>query len=323
MTATYSIRLLFLAALLMAAAVAVAGAARAAVNDVVIVDDAWITLGDLTGVTGDAAGYRVARAPAPGERGVIPVSDILAAAARNDVRWDPQGLRSVTVIRSSTMIPMATVQTALSAALSQASGGLRLRPEINNSNFVLHVPVDASPTVEVEQLLYDAGRGTFTAMLQTPADGGQTRRTEVRGRALEVVATPVLVNPVARGAVITAADLGWAEFRADRLRADVAVDPAQLIGMSPRRPVRTGEAIPLTDVQAPVLVPRNASVVMIVEIPGMQLTAAGRALNAWALGDTIEVINSHTHATLFGIVEAPGVVRVPMLRNALAAANVR
>ena len=321
MTATHSIRLLFIAALLMAAAVA--GDARAAANDVVIVDNAWITLGDLTGATGDAAAIRVARAPAPGERGVVPVSDILAAAARYDVRWDPQGLRSVTVIRASTMIPMATVHDALSAALSQASGGLRLRPDINNSNFALHVPVDAAPAVQVEQMLYDPVRGTFTAMLQTPADSGQMRRTEVRGRALQMVVTPVLVNPVPQGAVITANDLAWAEFRADRLRADVAVDPAQLIGMSPRRPVRTGEAIRLADVQAPVLVARNASVVMIVEIPGMQLTAMGRALNAGALGDTIQVVNAQTHATLVGIVEAAGVVRVPMLRNALAAANLR
>ena len=96
---------------------------------------------------------------------------------------------------------------------------------------------------------------------------------------------------------------------------------------TPRRPVRANEPVKLADLQAPVVVAKGATVTMIVEAPGLQLTAVGRALGNAGVGDVVQVMNAQTRTTVEGVVEGPGRVRVtlrrPVTSTAQQAANVR
>ncbi len=303
-----------------AAALWSAAALPAAADANVVVDGAWVTLGHITGATGTAGAVRVAPAPAPGGRSILNTADVAAVARANGVNWNPQGLRNVTVERSGVVVPKTKITDALATALGRATGNRALQPDLIGAPTAFYVPTGASPTVAIENLEYDAPRGMFTATVVTPASGPDAQRTQVRGRAVSMADVPVLINALAVGTVIQADDIGWASVRTDQSRGNVASDPSQLVGQTLKRHVRANEPIRLADVQAPVVVAKNSTVMMVVEGPGLQLSATGRALEDAGVGAVVHVINSQTHQTVEGVVEGPGRVRVTLRRAPVAIA---
>lgn len=276
----------------------------------VTVDGPWITLGDITGTRGTAASVRVAPSPAPGERTMLNVAEVLAVAKDNGVVWDPRGLRGVLVERSAANVPRETVLSALNDELARRTPGRALQAELQATNFTLQVPRTAPLTVRIEAMEYDATRGTFSATLVAPATGADAQRTTVRGRVNEIVQVPVLANAVAIGAVIRDQDVAWLDLRSDRLTQGLVLQYDQLVGTSPRRAIRPNEPVRTTDVQTPIVVAKNATVTMIVETPGLQLTAVGRAASNAGMGDVVQVMNMQTHTTVEGVVIGPNRVRV-------------
>ena len=72
-----------------ATALFAAPAAAQIASNVVIVDGAWVTLGDITGARGAAGAARIAAAPPPGGRTAVNTADVAEVARRNNVPWDP------------------------------------------------------------------------------------------------------------------------------------------------------------------------------------------------------------------------------------------
>lgn len=314
----------FLRALAFAGVTALLGVPAAAQTaNVVLVDGAWVTLGDVTGARGAAGAARIAAAPAPGGRSLLNVADVQDVAQRNNVPWDPQGARSIAVERAATVVTRETITEALARELASRSPGRLLLPEISNANFSLYVARGVAPTVRVEGFDYDSARGTFAATLIAPATGPDAQRVTVRGRVAEIVQVPTLIAPVAAGTAIRSADVGWIEVRAERVVQGTATTLDQLVGMTPRRPVRANEPVKMGDLQAPVIVAKNSTVTLIVETPGLQLTAVGRALGNGGVGDVVQVMNAQSRTTVEGVVEGPGRVRVTMRRPLQQQANAR
>ena len=315
----------FLRALAFVSVTALLGVPAAAQTaNVVLVDGAWVTLGDVTGARGAAGSARIAAAPAPGNRTTLAVADVQDVARRNNVPWDPQGARSITVERASTVVARESITEALAHELGSRAPGRTLLPEISNTNFALYVARGIDPTVRVEGFDYDSVRGTFAATLIAPATGPDAQRVTVRGRVAEMMQVPTLIAPVAAGTAIRTVDVAWIEVRAERVVQGTATTLDQLVGMTPRRPVRANEPVKMSDLQAPVIVAKNSTVTMIVETPGLQLSAVGRALANGSVGDVVQVMNAQSRTTVEGIVEGPGRVRVTTRRPAQQqAANAR
>jgi len=121
---------------------------------------------------------------------------------------------------------------------------------------------------------------------------------------------PMLSHPVAPGAVITAADLTEVMVRRDQLGQDVSSDPKELIGKTPRRPLRAGEPVRLADVQLPILVHKGELVTMLLDTGSLQLTAQGAALEEGAKGALIRVSNAKSSRLLDATIIGSGLVRV-------------
>ncbi len=120
----------------------------------------------------------------------------------------------------------------------------------------------------------------------------------------------VAVRRLALGEIIGPADVRPIRLRAELARGAPAETPAQLVGKQLRRPVTAEQPIQLADVTPPALVERNALVTLVLEAPGMQLTAGGRALEAAPRGATVRVVNLMSQSVVEGVVVAPGRVRV-------------
>jgi flagella basal body P-ring formation protein FlgA len=110
-------------------------------------------------------------------------------------------------------------------------------------------------------------------------------------------------------------------MRVDRLRSNMITEYALLEGKSPKRPLRVNDPVRNTDVQRPVIVAKGATILMVVEAPGIVLTAIGRALADAGMGETVQVVNIQTRATVEGIVDGPGQVRIRLPKNVVLAPN--
>ena len=66
----------------------------------------------------------------------------------------------------------------------------------------------------------------------------------------------------------------------------------------------------LVDLVAPVVVAKNQPVLMVLEAPGLALTAQGRAMEAAAMGERVTVMNLASRSLVEAQAIGPGRVRV-------------
>lgn len=117
----------------------------------------------------------------------------------------------------------------------------------------------------------------------------------------------VASRSIGRGELITKADVHLARVNAS---SDYVEDPARIIGMIPRRPLRAGEVVKPTQMQAPVAVERGAAVALEAVRGGISVTAVGTAMANGQVGDQIKVRNNQSNRVVDGRVTAPGKVQI-------------
>ena len=116
-------------------------------------------------------------------------------------------------------------------------------------------------------------------------------------------------HDIARGATLSDADLVYGTIPAGNLFSGVATSMAELSGMETRRMLRAGEIVRVDDVRHPVLVTKGAIVTMTFELPGVVLTASGRAMSEGGLGDTVSFQNPFSFRMITATVTCAGSVR--------------
>ena len=185
-----------------------------------------------------------------------------------------------------------------------------MQVELSNRMLRIHVPGDSTATVAVEDVAYDPRTRRFIAIVAAPADDPAARRIRVTGRVHRVIDVPVLTRRVLAGEVIRERDVKRISMRSDRLHRDTIQDPGALIGKSPRRGLRAGVPVRVSDVRLPVLVPRRSLVTITYRVRSMTLTAQGRALEDGGAGDTVRVANTQSNTVVQAVVTGTNRVSV-------------
>lgn len=293
----------------------------------IVVSGGAVTLGDLFDDAGDAARTIVADAPAPGLTSNISISRVSLAARRNGIAWrNTTGLTHVTVARAGTPVPEAEVSAAVATAIMASTPALpataKLQVDFLNGAAGVQVGADAPRTIKVEQIAFNARTGNFDALLRAPATDFAGPMRRVSGRAYPVADVPVLTRDIATGEVVRAADIEWITLPANRVSQNIVTAADQLVGMSPRHPLRAGDPLRMSDVAPPVVVAKGAQVDMTYVSGMLTLMVRGRALQNGAVGDTVDVLNSRSNRTVQGVVEGPGIVRIEAF-GAPRAANLK
>lgn len=144
---------------------------------------------------------------------------------------------------------------------------------------------------------------SFAAFAQTPAQPSIVA-------AADQVDVPVLTRDVATGDLIGEADITYATISVVRANASIVRSPAEIAGRKARRYLRAGELIRASDIKLPTLVAKGDTVTMIFEVPGLSLTAQGRAMNEGGMGDSIAILNPVSHRQVDALVVGTGTVRV-------------
>lgn len=310
-------RQLFLAAALALAALAGPAPAGAQsegpilLKTQVVVEGPVVRLGDIFDGLGEQAATPLARAPEPGKRAEVGARWLAAVAQAYALPWRPSSpLERVVIERASVVIETVRIEEAVRDALSRRGTTGDLSLVFDNPDQRLYLPSEVQPSLAVTGLSHDPQSGRFVANLAAPAEGPALKRMAVTGRVVEMTEIPVLRRRMGPHEIIRQQDVEWQRVRADRVGRNALTDAGALLGKSPRRPVRAGEPLFSGDLQAPIVVAKNALVTIRLETARMVLTAQGRALDQGAEGDVIRVINTNSSKIINAIVADPGTVRV-------------
>jgi flagella basal body P-ring formation protein FlgA len=192
--------------------------------------------------------------------------------------------------------------------IAQRNGGQRVEIAFHGYDNQIEVPAGSNAPLQVVAFSYDARSGRFIA--DVTAAGKEPVR--VTGRATPIEAIPVLKNRVSPGDTIARSDIEWVQVPAGRYGGGYIDKVNELVGQSPRRPLRTGEPIRSSDIGRPEVVSKNGLVTMIAQVPGMVLTTTGRAIDAGGVGDVIQVMNLQSKKKVQATITGPDQVSVLM-----------
>lgn len=285
----------------------------------VVVEENVIRLNDLfTNVT-DRAEAPIAYAPQAGKRAILDARWLYRVARAYKVDWRPLSSKvSAVVERASISVPLSEIKTEILYALSEYNVGEDMDVEFSTRFKELHLPAGSAPTINIESVNYQDRTGRFTAMVSVGEGAHATDKVRLSGRAYRVAEVPVLANRVLRGDIIKSTDVKWVRMRADRVQGDVLLHMDDLIGMSPKRGVRAGVPVRVTDVQRPRMVNKNDLVTIVHLVPNMILTAQGKALQHGADGDIIQIKNAQSTQVIEAEVIGPGRVAVRTVAQQLS-----
>ncbi|UTV27051.1 flagellar basal body P-ring formation chaperone FlgA [Photobacterium atrarenae] len=163
-----------------------------------------------------------------------------------------------------------------------------------------HCAAPLEPSIPGKQSL----TGNITVLVRCPTDGWQVY---VPVQTQLLLPRVVAVKPLARGAVLSAADLDIRLVEARFLRGVLFDRPEQIIGSKVKRGVKIGEAIEGNDI---CLVCRNDAVLIKAGRSGLNVITKGTALSDGSLGEQIRVQNSKSKRIVDGVITGVGEVTV-------------
>lgn len=278
-----------------------------------VVEDDIVRLGDLFDGIADPglAATPVARAPEPGVSVDVGARWLYAVAKAHGVDWQPRSrYERLSLKRASHDVAPEEIERALRSALADQGLDGDVQLVLDNPDLRLRLPTNTGGGLRITRLTLDPGNGRFLAQVVAPAAGEPKARLSVTGRAVELIEVPVLRRGVKPGEIIRERDIEWMSVQTNRLNRTAVVDPASMLGMSPRRPIRAQDIVRSTDLETPVLVAKNSMVTIRLDTDRMQLSVQGRALEEGAEGDVVRVMNTGSNTVVSAIVVDTGAVVV-------------
>jgi flagellar basal body P-ring formation protein FlgA len=286
-----------------------------------------VRIGDLVENSGAVADVAIFRAPDLGQTGGVSVSSVIEAVRTHHITGlDTRGLGEVSVTRASRAITPKDFEMLLIQALAgqRALGEVKdLAINFDHAVRTLQIEPDAGEPV-VRRMSFDPRARRFDVTFEIPGSD-VARKVPLRfiGAVVETTETVIALRAYAQNEVIKAGDV----MVERRPKSDSAAGPAaaleDVLGLAAKRPIRAGQSIHANDIMKPELVGRNDTVTMQFEAPGMLLSIRGRALEAGALGDVINVLNVDSKRTIQATVAGPGRVTVSGTAPRLAANQTR
>ena len=224
--------------------------------------------------------------------------------------------------RASRLITAKEIEAHLLRAIAgqhRLADGQHLSIAFDHEPRPMHIEQGARAEPTMVRLNYEPRSRRFDATMELPA-GASSRQAPLRlsGVVHETYEAPVLARAIAQGETIKTSDLVIERRpRADFVPAMVS-SSEQAAGLVARRALPAGKVIRQADLMKPELVARNETVTIVFEVPGILLTVRGKALEAGAQGDVINVLNVQSKRTVQATISGPGRVTVTAATPRLA-----
>jgi flagellar basal body P-ring formation protein FlgA len=284
-------------------------------KELVAVSSEVVRIGDLVERAGAAAGIAVFRAPDLGHTGSVPVARVAEALRQHGIdRIDADGLYEVVVTRLSRPITGDEIKGRIARAFAGQFGfgdADNLAVILDREVRVLHVEAVATGDFVITRMNAEPRTGRFEVAFELPGSAA-ARRLPLRftGTVTELVQTATLARSVKAGEIIKASDVVLGRKPKLEVGAETFADTEQAIGLAAKSALRVGQSLRPSDLIKAQVVQRNEAVTIVYSAPGVALTVRGKAAEAGALGDTINVVNVQSNRTIQGTIIGPGRVSI-------------
>jgi flagella basal body P-ring formation protein FlgA len=248
--------------------------------------------------------------PGPGGRIVVEAAQLRAIARQFEVDWRPASPADRAVLeRLGRPLRRDDVVDAVRSALITAGASSDCDVDVAGFTPPL-VPVEAVPRPVVSDLDYDATVGRFSALLSVTGQGMEALHLRIDGRVDDTIEVPVAATRLLVGGIVRPDDVRMARVRTTAIRGDVLRKPSDAVGMQTKRQIGAGQPLFTNELMHPSMVVKGAVVLMVLDSPGIVLTAQGQAIESGAIGARIRVLNPSSRATVEAEVIGPDKVRV-------------
>jgi flagella basal body P-ring formation protein FlgA len=271
-------------------------------------------------VSADAA---IFRSPDLGTTGSVSVQKVLDALQPFHIYLiNTRGLSEVEVTRAGRQIDFSDLE----ARIAQAFAGRYGLGEAKNLAVTLDVaprPAMVEASVTSDLTLATAAlnpmSGRFEIAFEVPGSAIIRKPLRFTGSIVETVEVAVTTHTLAAGAIVKEADLAIERRPKAKVGSDALGSTHDAIGFAVRSGLRAGMPLRRADLMKPQMVHRDDNVTLVYEVPGILLTTRGKALEAGAEGDVINVLNVQSKRTVQGTVTGPNRVSILVSTAAISA----
>jgi flagella basal body P-ring formation protein FlgA len=269
-----------------------------------------VRLSDLFDDAGASADRVLGPGPGAGGRIVVEAAQLGAIARQFGVDWRPSSSADRAVLdRLGRPMRREDVLRAVKSALM--AGGASADCDIELAGFTPPlVPFGADPQPVVADLDYDVDAGRFSAMVSVTGESMEPLHLRVTGRVDNTVELPVATARLLAGSVLRADDVHMARVHTAMIHGETVHRPDDAVGLQVKRPIAAGQPLALAELMRPSMVQKGATVLMMLDSPGITLTAQGQAMESGAVNERIRVLNPASHAVVEAEVTGPDRVRV-------------
>ena len=283
-------------------------------KELVSVTSDVVRIGDLVENAGATADIPVFRSPDLGFTGGVPLARVIEALAPYQIATLNTGnLTEVVVTRLSRPIAAKEIEARIARALASQYGFGDIRNisiTFDKDIRTIHVESTATDEVQVSRLNVDQRTGRFTAVMELP---GSTvaRQTPMRftGTAVETIDAAILTRALNRGEAVRPTDV-ITERRPKTEAGGDSISAESAVGLAVKKPLRAGSVLHAADLVKAEVVQRNEAIMIVYAVPGVLLTVRGKALEAGAVGDLVNVLNTQSNRTVQATVTGPGRVSI-------------
>ena len=228
-------------------------------------------------------------------------------------------IKSVTVNRPSIIVSSDEAKQHLRRFILDRMSE-KIDFEITTSTIPTRIHTDprAETTLSINDFKFSEGNKRFQTVLTYSAYGG-TRDVPVRGVLTEMKKVITLTRDLEREEVVVEGDLAVTRLPKEKIRAGSLTSTAPAVGKATVRNLTQGSVVRNHDLAPPLLVRSNDPVAITYSVPGLLLTAQGRALSNGAKDETVSIRNLQSNRVVRGRVTGVGEVLVVPRKPFLAA----
>ncbi len=122
----------------------------------------------------------------------------------------------------------------------------------------------------------------------------------------------VAAQPISKGTIIDGSLYTLAEKKMNSLTRGYYQDPQEIIGKEAKRLINGGSIISPYDLFEPMLVKKGDIIAIVAKIGNLKVSMPGISLQNGRKGELIQVKNQKSGKTIFGKIENPNEIRVPL-----------
>ena len=281
----------------------------------VIIEKAYILLGDLFSNTGKKALNKVAYAPQPGKSSSFDAKWLYRIARAYKLNWRPLSLKTRAIVkRTSQVIYRDEIEDALAARLQTHGYRDNFEIELRQQGLKIHVAANEPATIDVDGLSINKSTGRFVANLLISANKPNAKRFRLTGRIHKLTQVPVVSRRLSRGDIIRKNDIEWITIKEREVRRGYIQNENQIIGMEAKRYIAAKTPLTTSHMQRPQLIKKGGIVNVALINGAMRLTTQGRSLENGTLGDIIRIKNIKTKKIIEAKVTGASSAKVGLLR---------